>query len=112
TLALSIMKIDKDLLHNLIANVEQQHLVRMLIELARGLGLKTVAEGVETEDVADWLRKEKVDMMQGYYFGKPSLDKPWLLLKGTTAPPEKSAAMLGTAPIEGQPTTIRSAPFV
>jgi diguanylate cyclase (GGDEF)-like protein len=112
TLSLSIMKIDKDLLHNLTTNVEQQHLVRMLIELARGLGLKTVAEGVETEDVADWLRREKIDMMQGYYFGRPSLDKPWISLRGAAAPPEKSAQMLGTAPVEGSPTTIRSASFV
>lgn len=112
TLSLSIMKIDKDLLHNLITNAEQQHLVRMLIELARGLGLKTVAEGVETEDVADWLRREKVDMMQGYYFGKPSLDKPWLQLKGAAAPLEKSSAMLGTAPVEGVPATVRTAAFM
>ena len=112
SLSLTIMKIDKDLLHNLMTNAEQQHLVRMLIELARGLGLKTVAEGVETEDVADWLRLAKVDMMQGYYFGKPSLEKPWLLLKGTTAPPEKSAQMLGTAPLKGDPTTVRTASFV
>ena len=112
TLSLTIMKIDKELLHNILTHAEQQHLVRMLIELARGLGLKTVAEGVETEDVAEWLRKEKVDMMQGYYFGKPSLDKPWIQLKGASAPPEKSAAMLGTAPLTGTPTTIRSASFV
>ena len=112
TLSLSIMKIDKDLLHNLTTNAEQQHLVRMLIELARGLGLKTVAEGVETEDVADWLKREKVDMMQGYYFGRPSLEKPWLLLKGAMAPASTSAAMLGTAPIEGAPATIRAASFV
>lgn len=76
-LAISTMKIDRDLLHELMRNSEQQHLVRMLITLARGLGIKTIAEGVETADVAEWLRHEKVDMMQGYYFGKPSLERPW-----------------------------------
>ena len=106
------MKIDKDLLHNLTTNTEQQHLVRILIELARGLGLKTVAEGVETEDVADWLRREKVDMMQGYYFGKPSLEKPWVLLQGASASPEKSAAMLGVKSVDGTPATVRTASFV
>ena len=39
SLSISIMKIDKDLLHNLAGSAEQQHLVRMLIELARGLGM-------------------------------------------------------------------------
>lgn len=108
SLSLSIMKIDRDLLHNLTTNTEQQHLVRMLIELARGLGLKTVAEGVETEDVADWLRREKVDMMQGYYFGRPSLERPWLQLNGAAAAPEKSAAMLNMGPVEGSLTAVRA----
>ncbi len=96
TLSLSIMKIDRELLLNLIGNNEQQHLVRMLIQIARGLGLKTVAEGVETEDVAQWLREEKVDMMQGYYFGRPSLERPWLDLRGAEAPEGKTQGMLGS----------------
>jgi EAL domain-containing protein (putative c-di-GMP-specific phosphodiesterase class I) len=91
SLSLSIMKIDKDLLHNLTTNAEQQHVVHMLIELARGLGLKTVAEGIENEEMAAWFRREKVDMMQGYYFGKPALDRPWLAAKAET-PATRSAA--------------------
>ncbi len=75
-LGLSIMKIDKDLLKDLLTNNEQQHLVSVLIDLARGLGIKTVAEGVETAEVADWLRQTKIDFLQGYFFGKPSLDRP------------------------------------
>jgi len=67
-------------LYKVIEHKEQQHLVKMLIELARGLGLKTIAEGVEDETTATWLRDEaKVDMMQGYYFGRPALEKPWAL---------------------------------
>jgi diguanylate cyclase (GGDEF)-like protein len=75
-LGLSIMKIDKELLNDLLINREQQHLVSVLIELARGLGIQTVAEGVESPDVAAWLRQARVDYMQGYYFGKPSLTCP------------------------------------
>ena len=75
-LGLSIMKIDKDLLHDVLTNAEQQHLVLSLINLAHGLDIKAVAEGVETEDVAVWLRTAQVDYMQGYFFGKPSLDRP------------------------------------
>jgi EAL domain-containing protein (putative c-di-GMP-specific phosphodiesterase class I) len=102
SLSLSIMKIDRELLLNLIGNSEQQHLVRMLIQLARGLGLKTVAEGVETEDVAQWLIKEKVDMMQGYYFGRPSLDRPWLDLIGADAPASKIKDLFGARLSSGQ----------
>jgi diguanylate cyclase (GGDEF)-like protein len=86
TLQLSVMKIDKDLLHDLLINAEQQHLVLVLIELAHGLNLQVVAEGVETADIADWLRRAKVDLLQGYYFGKPSLDKPWLDASKATTP--------------------------
>ena len=73
----AIMKIDRDLLINLTTNPEQQHLVRMLIGMAHGLGLRTVAEGIEDDDVAQWLRNEGTDMLQGYFFGRPSFDKPW-----------------------------------
>ncbi len=84
-LSVSIMKIDKDLLHELLKNTEQQHLVRMLAGIARGLGIKTVAEGVETAEIAEWLRAEKIDMMQGYYFGRPSLERPWAQNGGDAA---------------------------
>jgi diguanylate cyclase (GGDEF)-like protein len=84
-LGLSIMKIDKDLLKDIIGNREQQHLVSVLIDLARGLGIETVAEGVETQEVADWLRSARVNYMQGYFFGKPVLERPGNPIDGTTS---------------------------
>jgi diguanylate cyclase (GGDEF)-like protein len=74
----AIMKIDRDLIIDLTTNGEQQHLVRMLIAMAHGLGLRSVAEGIEDEEVAQWLRDENVDMLQGYHLGRPSFEKPWL----------------------------------
>jgi len=82
----AIMKIDRDLLINLTTNEEQQHLVRMLIGMAHGLGLRSVAEGIEDAETAQWLRREGVDMLQGFFFGRPSFDKPWLC-DGIKAPP-------------------------
>lgn len=114
TLSLSIMKIDRELLLNLIGNSEQQHLVRMLIQLARGLGLKSVAEGVENEDVATWLRQEEVDMMQGYYFGRPTIDRPWLQLQGMEATENRAQSLLGTkdSPTSSGPTQLHVASVV
>jgi len=88
--SLSIMKIDKDLLKDVLTNREQQHLVTVLIDLARGLGIQTVAEGVETQETADWLRSARVDYMQGYFFGKPSLDRPGAVSGNTTTTPPAS----------------------
>ncbi|MGE0109690.1 MAG: EAL domain-containing protein, partial [Bdellovibrionales bacterium] len=65
-LSLAIMKIDRDLLSHILSSPEQQHLVKTLTHMAHGLGLRTVAEGIETQEVADWLRAEKVDMLQGF----------------------------------------------
>ena len=41
------------------------------IELARKLGMKTVAEGVETFTQVEFLRNADCDMVQGYVFSKP-----------------------------------------
>lgn len=76
TLSVNILKIDRELLSDVTNDKDQQVMVRTLVGLARGLGLETVAEGVETEAAARWLMAEGVDQLQGYYFGKPEVDAP------------------------------------
>jgi diguanylate cyclase (GGDEF)-like protein len=76
TLGVNTLKIDRELLSDVTNNHDQQVMVRTLLSLAKGLNLETVAEGVETREVADWLTREKVDLIQGYYFGKPEVDLP------------------------------------
>jgi EAL domain-containing protein (putative c-di-GMP-specific phosphodiesterase class I) len=95
-LGLAIMKIDKDLLNGLTTNKEQQHLVTVLIELARGLGIEVVAEGVETQEVATWLRNAKITYLQGYFFGKPSLELP--------KPPGEAVAVPAATNVNTPPT--------
>jgi diguanylate cyclase (GGDEF)-like protein len=80
TLAVQIMKIDRALITDLLENNEQQVVVRALISLARGLGLHVVAEGVEDQQVADWLSAHKVDSQQGYHHGRPQMERPWAQL--------------------------------
>ena len=46
-------------------------MTQAIINLARALNLKTVAEGVEDEEAAARLRELGVDYLQGYYFAKP-----------------------------------------
>ena len=42
-----------------------------IIDMAHGLRLKVLAEGVETKEQLSWLRAHGCDMMQGFYFSKP-----------------------------------------
>ena len=48
-----------------------RELVNASIAMAHGLGLKVVAEGVETEEQANSLKIMNCDYVQGYYFSKP-----------------------------------------
>ena len=112
TLSLSIMKVDRDMLRGVPGNAEQEHLVRMMIAIARGLGMKTVVEGVETEEVARWLIQEKADMMQGYYFGRPSIDRPWIALKGAEMSQQKAQSLFGNKLFSANsPTQLRVGSF-
>lgn len=76
-LDVQMMKLDRTLVAGIDGNVEQQRVIRAMIALARSLGLKIVAEGVEDSAVAAWLSAENVEMQQGFHHGHPVLDKPW-----------------------------------
>jgi diguanylate cyclase (GGDEF)-like protein len=66
-----ILKIDRSFVATITENEHRPAIVRGLLELARTLGLETVAEGVETEIQRDRLRAERCDMAQGYLFARP-----------------------------------------
>ena len=66
------LKIDKYFIDR-IDKTEIAELVRLFIEYAHTLGKTVIAEGVETEEQLNKLRKLKCDEVQGYYFSKPLL---------------------------------------
>ncbi len=76
-LTVDVVKIDGSFIRDITHSPENQAFVNNLLSLARTLGLKTVAEYVETEEVAAFLRKLGVDYMQGYHFGKPEINPAW-----------------------------------
>ena len=65
------LKIDKSFVINMIKNENDSVIVKSTIDLAHNLGLKVIAEGVETEEVLDALRVLGCDMVQGYFVEKP-----------------------------------------
>jgi EAL domain-containing protein (putative c-di-GMP-specific phosphodiesterase class I) len=69
--SLDIVKLDRSFITELGANPISEHIVRSMVELARGCGLMLVTEGVETEKQANLLHQLGVRVAQGYYFGRP-----------------------------------------
>jgi diguanylate cyclase (GGDEF)-like protein/PAS domain S-box-containing protein len=65
------LKIDKSFTSGLATNAEDHAIVSAVISLAHSLGLKSIAEGVETEDQLRLLLTEGCDEIQGYYFSRP-----------------------------------------
>jgi PAS domain S-box-containing protein len=65
------LKIDIEFVRDLTHNETNQHLVRSIIHLARGLDKETIAEGVESEAVLALLRSFGVDYAQGFHLGRP-----------------------------------------
>lgn len=65
------LKIDGSFIQRLPRDVVDQHLVKAIVEVARGLGLQTIAEFVEDQETVDLVRSYGVDFAQGYYIGKP-----------------------------------------
>ncbi|WP_413206321.1 EAL domain-containing protein [Rhodospirillum sp. A1_3_36] len=65
------LKIDKTFVGELPGNMEDSAIIRAVLALARELGLDVLAEGVERQDQADWLREAGCHMQQGYLHGHP-----------------------------------------
>jgi len=74
-LAVDIVKIDGSFVHNLSHDLDNQLFIRTLLSLAEGFRLQTVAECVETAEDASYLIEQGVELLQGYYFGKPSVKR-------------------------------------
>lgn len=70
-LPIDIIKIDRSFISNIKPNTEEFHVLRYMIELAHHLNLLVVAEGIETIEQANMVKKYDVDLAQGYYFCRP-----------------------------------------
>lgn len=70
-LPLDAVKIDRSFIVDMTGDAESMSVVSAIISLAHGLGLKVIAEGVETEDQSERLRRLHCDQIQGYVFSPP-----------------------------------------
>jgi EAL domain-containing protein (putative c-di-GMP-specific phosphodiesterase class I) len=65
------IKIDRSFVHDLLSKHDSRAIIQALVQLAGSLGLKTTAEGVETQGELDYLKRVGCTEAQGFFFSKP-----------------------------------------
>ncbi|MBA2689328.1 MAG: EAL domain-containing protein [Burkholderiales bacterium] len=77
---IDVVKIDRSFITDVTSNADSASLTRAIITMAQSLKMKTVAEGVETEDQLGFLNSNQCDAIQGYYFSRPLPNKQMVAL--------------------------------
>jgi EAL domain-containing protein (putative c-di-GMP-specific phosphodiesterase class I) len=85
-LGVDIVKIDGAFVQNIARSADDRAFVQTLIDLARRLQIKTVAEWVQDEESAGMLRDWGCDFIQGRLIGLASSHRPWIAPIATTLP--------------------------
>ncbi len=67
-----LIKIDMDLVRHIDTSKSRQAIVRGLLRLCRDMGIRVIAEGIETVGERDFLQDVGVRLMQGYLFARPA----------------------------------------
>jgi EAL domain-containing protein (putative c-di-GMP-specific phosphodiesterase class I) len=69
-----LIKIDRQLIEKARDSELHQKICSALVDIGRSRGKQVLAEGIETQEDHDFALKMGVDLVQGYFYGKPSLD--------------------------------------
>ncbi|MFE1244892.1 EAL domain-containing protein [Fictibacillus sp. NPDC058756] len=65
------VKIDREIISFCDDDIEKQHMIKQIVQVANEIGAIVLAEGIERKEEADVARHYGVELAQGYYFGKP-----------------------------------------
>jgi diguanylate cyclase (GGDEF)-like protein len=87
------LKLDRSFVSEMMLRRETRNFVGSILTLARDLQMKVVAEGIETQEQLDMIRRLGTDEAQGYLLGHPSTDpSPHLLLQQQPVDPQHAMA--------------------
>lgn len=93
-LPIDILKIDRSFVSEMMVDKDKRAIVRAVLSLARALGMKTTAEGVENPETAGVLRRLGCSVGQGYYYARPMCaDEAYAFLCADRAAATASLAM-------------------
>lgn len=76
------LKVDRSFIREVAQDADDQAITEAIIAMGKSLSLTIVAEGVETQEQQDFLRKRACDEMQGYYFSRPVIAEEFATLLG------------------------------
>ena len=84
-LPVDILKIDRTFIHDVDRDEDSGRMVEAMVQLAHGLGMTPLAEGIETAEELAFLRESGCTLGQGFYFARPvpAEDIPALLVPGS-----------------------------
>jgi len=68
---IDVLKMDMKFIRNIETSETDRRLVSLILDIAKYLKVKVVAEGVETEGQLEFLRRGNCNLVQGYYFSRP-----------------------------------------
>jgi cyclic di-GMP phosphodiesterase Gmr len=85
-LPIDVLKIDRSFVSDMMIDKDKRAIVRTVLSLARALGMKTTAEGIESEEISDVLRRLGCSVGQGYYYARPlNVDAAYAFLEADRA---------------------------
>jgi EAL domain-containing protein (putative c-di-GMP-specific phosphodiesterase class I) len=70
----NLIKLDMNLIRNINSDGPRQAIIKGILQTCFLLGIDVIAEGVETLAEYYWLKKQNIELMQGYLFGKPGFE--------------------------------------
>lgn len=75
---IDVLKIDKEFLGETDTSKRSREIIRMIVEMSKAIDIRTICEGVETDQQAQFLKKIGCDMVQGFLFARPMPEESYL----------------------------------